>query len=157
MAGTPRADGPTDPDGHTDPTSPTWLPPSLAGAVPASLLRRVGAIAIDWFAAIVIARLIFPGAEYGSAESAFATLAIFAVEVIVFTWLTGSSFGQRIIGIAVVGPGGQRLSLWRCVIRTLLICLVVPALVYDSKRRGLHDLAVGSIVLVRRTIPGMGR
>jgi uncharacterized RDD family membrane protein YckC len=153
MANAPRAQDPANPNSHSDPASPTWLPPNLAGAEPSSLLRRVGAIAIDWLASIIVARIILPGAEYGSSASALATLAVFAVEVIVLTWLTGSSFGQRLVGIVVVGPGGQRLSLWRCIIRTLLICLVIPALVYDSKRRGLQDLAVGSLVLVRRTVP----
>jgi len=137
--------------------SPAWLPPALAGAEPASLLRRVGGIAIDWLASIILARITFPGVEYGSSASALATLAIFAIEVTAFTWLIGSSFGQRLVGIMVVAANGGRLSLWRCLVRTLLICLVIPALVYDSKRRGLQDLAVGSLVLVRRTVPGVGR
>lgn len=148
------------PSNHGSPTrpeSPDWLPASLSGAIPASIWRRLGAIAVDWFAAIIVARLILPGAEYGSAESALATLAIFAVEVIAFTWLTGSSFGQRLTGLVVVSLTARRLSLWRVVIRTLLICLVIPALVYDSKGRGLQDLAVGSVVLLRRSVPGLAR
>jgi hypothetical protein len=39
------------------------------------------------------------------------------------------------------------LSLGRVVLRTLLICLVIPALVLDSDGRGLHDRAVDSVVL----------
>jgi uncharacterized RDD family membrane protein YckC len=110
---------------------------------------------LDWIAALLLARLI-PGAEYGSGDYALATLVIFATEIIALTWLTGSSFGQRIMGIAVVNEEGGRLSLWRIVIRTLLICLVIPALVYDSQRRGLQDLAVGSRVVMRTSI-GMTR
>ena len=105
--------------------------------------------------ALLLARLI-PGAEYGSRDSVLATLAIFALEIIVLTWLTGSSFGQRILGIAVVSETGGRLSLWRIIVRTLLICIVIPALVYDSQRRGLQDLAVGSRVVMRTSI-GMTR
>lgn len=163
MAAAPSSPGskapkdPGDPTGPTGPTSPGWLPAPLAGAVPASLLRRLGAIAIDWLASIIVARLILPGAPYGSGESALATLAVFAVEVIVFTWLTGSSFGQRVLGIVVVSINGGRLSAWRVIVRTLMICIVIPALVYDSKGRGLQDLAVGSIVLLRRTVPGLAR
>ena len=133
--------------GSADPSGP---PGRSAG-----LGRRAGAIALDWLVALLLARLI-PGAEYGSADYAFATLAIFAFEIIVLTWLTGSSFGQRILGIAVVSETGGRLPLWRIIVRTALICIVIPALVYDSQRRGLQDLAVGSRVVMRTSI-GMTR
>jgi hypothetical protein len=33
------------------------------------------------------------------------------------------------------------------VLLTLLLCLVIPAVVMDSDGRGLHDRAVGSIVV----------
>jgi uncharacterized RDD family membrane protein YckC len=121
----------------------------------AGLGRRALAIAIDWLLALLVARLI-PGAEYGTGDYAVATLVIFAVEIIALTWLTGSSFGQRVMGIAVVSQAGGRLSLWRIVVRTVLICLVIPALVYDSQKRGLQDLAVGSRVVMRTSI-GMSR
>jgi uncharacterized RDD family membrane protein YckC len=123
--------------------------------VTASLGRRVLAIVLDWGAALVLARLI-PGTTYGSGDYALATLAIFALEIILLTWLTGSSFGQRIVGIAVVSENGGRLPLWRIIVRTALICIVIPALVYDSQRRGLQDLAVGSRVVMRTSI-GMSR
>ena len=130
--------------------------PATSGpGVPAGLGRRAAAIALDWLAALFLARLI-PGSEYGSGDYALATLVIFAVEIIVLTWLMGSSFGQRVMGIAVVSEAGGRLSLWRIVVRTLLICIVIPALVYDSQRRGLQDLAVGSRVVMRTSI-GMTR
>jgi uncharacterized RDD family membrane protein YckC len=32
-------------------------------------------------------------------------------------------------------------------LRALLLCLVLPAVVYDKDRRGIHDLAAGTIVL----------
>ena len=117
--------------------------------------RRAAGIALDWVVALLLARLV-PGAVYGSGDYALTTLAIFAVEIIVLTWLTGSSFGQRIVGIAVVSAAGGRLSLWRIAVRTALICIVIPALVYDSQRRGLQDLAVGSRVVMRTSV-GMSR
>jgi uncharacterized RDD family membrane protein YckC len=119
--------------------------------VPAGLGRRLLAIVIDWGAALLLARL-FSGAAYGSGDYAAATLAIFALEIIVLTALTGSSFGQRIVGIAVISESGGRLALWRIIVRTVLICLVIPALVYDSQRRGLQDLAVGSRVVMRTSV-----
>jgi len=61
------------------------------------------------------------------------------------------------VGIAVVGIDGQRLGLWRVIIRTLMICLVIPALVYDSRGRGLQDIVARSVVVMRSTVPGLGR
>ena len=109
--------------------------------------RRLGAIFIDWLLALGMALLLFRSAAYGSAESQIATLSLFALEVIVLTWLTGASFGQRILGLMVVRTGGGRRSLWRVAVRTVLICLVIPAVVLDSDGRGLHDRAVDSVVL----------
>ena len=144
---TPGSGGSAGSPGQPDRGGSAGSPGQAAG-----LGRRAAAIAIDWLVALLLARFI-PGAEYGTGDYALATMAIFAAEIILFTWLTGSSFGQRVVGIAVVKQDDGRLSLWRIIVRTALICIVIPALVYDSQRRGLQDLAVGSLVLVRRTVP----
>ena len=39
--------------------------------------------------------------------------------------------------------------LWRPIVRTALLCLVVPAVIADADQRGLHD-RVAATVLVRR-------
>ncbi len=123
------------------------------GLEPAGLLRRVGAILVDWLASMLVVRLIFSSLPYPGNEFALATLIVFFAEVTLFTWLTGSSFGQRIFGIAVIREGGGRLGLLSFALRTLLICLVIPAVVYDSAGRGLQDKAVGSRVVIRKSIP----
>jgi uncharacterized RDD family membrane protein YckC len=123
------------------------------GLEPAGLLRRVGAIIVDWFASMLVVRLVFSSLPYPGNEFALATLLVFFAEVTLFTWLTGSSFGQRLFGIAVIREGGGRLGLPSFALRTLLICLVIPAVVYDSEGRGLQDKAVGSQVVLRRSIP----
>jgi len=112
--------------------------------------RRLAAIAVDWLLAIGISLLLFREVSYGSPESSAAILLIFAAEVILLTWLLGSSFGQRLLGIRVLRVDGSRLGLGRAVLRTLLICLVIPAVVIDPSGRGLHDRAVGSVVLRSR-------
>jgi uncharacterized RDD family membrane protein YckC len=127
------------------PPEPLELPGEVAG-----LGRRVAAIAIDWLASILLSRVIFGQLTYGSAESSFAILMIFIAEVVIFTWLMSASFGQRLLGISVVRLDGGRLALWRIVVRTLLICLIIPAVVYDSVGRGLHDRAVGSVAIRAR-------
>jgi uncharacterized RDD family membrane protein YckC len=109
--------------------------------------RRVVAFLLDWFASVLVALLAFPQFGYGTNESMLATLLIFTAEVIVLTWLTGASFGQRIVGLRVISIDGGRLPLWRVVIRTALILLVIPAVVYDDQGRGLHDRLAASVVV----------
>ncbi|MFA7323166.1 MAG: RDD family protein [Candidatus Nanopelagicales bacterium] len=120
----------------------------LPGEV-ASLGRRAGAITIDWFASSFVALLIFPGTQWGHANAALPLEIVFYVEITVLTWLFASSFGQRLLGVRVVAMDGSRLVLWRVAVRTALICLVIPAVIFDSQGRGLHDRAVGSVVLRR--------
>lgn len=113
----------------------------------AGLGRRIAAIAVDWGVSILVARVVFPQFGYLTDEGSISVLVVFAAEVILLTWLTSASFGQRILGLRVVNLAGGRLSLWRVALRTLLICLVIPAVVYDSDGRGLQDRAVGSMVI----------
>ena len=112
--------------------------------------RRIVAFLIDWFSSILVALFAFPQFPYGSNESMLATLAIFVLEVTLLTWLTGASFGQRLVGLRVISIDAGRLPLWRVVVRTLLICLVIPAVVYDDDGRGVHDrLASTRVIRVR--------
>ena len=112
--------------------------------------RKLMALVIDWFACILLSRLLFGQFAYGSNESGAVVLILFAGEVPLLTWLIGSSFGQRLLGLVVVRTDGGRMSLWRAALRTLLICLVIPAVVYDADGRGLHDKAVDSVVIRTR-------
>ena len=41
------------------------------------------------------------------------------------------------------------MNLLQALVRTALICLAVPPLIFNRDQRGLHDLAVGTITLVR--------
>ncbi len=109
--------------------------------------RRLAALTIDWFASLGIALLVFRQYAYGSGDSMLATVAIFYIEIVFFTFLLGASFGQKILGLRVVSLQGGRLAAWRIAVRTLLILLVIPALVMDSDGRGLQDRLVGSQVV----------
>jgi len=113
----------------------------------ASVARRLGALAIDWFASLGIAVLVFREFPYGTPESMLITTVIFYVEIVVFTFLLGSSFGQKLLRLRVVNLYGGRLTFWRIILRTALIILVIPALVMDPDGRGLHDRIVGSRVI----------
>ncbi|MCB0898590.1 MAG: RDD family protein [Actinobacteria bacterium] len=117
------------------------LPESGPGSV-AGFGRRFVALAIDWLACVLIANLVSSGQP-----EAFLPLVIFFVEVSVLTALMGSSFGQRILGIRVVSLSTGRLDPARSALRTLLLCLVVPPLVFDRDQRGLHDKAANSVAV----------
>ena len=108
----------------------------------ARLGRRLGALAIDWAAAVVISVAFF---NYDS----FATLAIFAVVQVVFLLVANASPGHLILGMRVVPMVSGYLGIWRPFARTILLCLVIPAVIWDRDQRGLHDRLIGTI-LVRR-------
>ena len=82
------------------------LPADGKGAV-AGVGRRLAAITVDWFAAVFISRLLFPGVDYATQSSSIVVLGTFAVVVIVLTWLSGASLGQRLLGIQVVKLGAN--------------------------------------------------
>lgn len=102
--------------------------------------RRIGALAIDWAAAVVISIAFF---QYDS----LATLLIFVVVQILFIPTLGGSPGHRILGMRVVLLGGAWVGLWRPIVRTVLLALVIPAVIWDADQRGLHDKAVGTALI----------
>jgi len=61
----------------------------------------------------------------------------------------GASIGQRVVDLRVETVAGGAAGPIRAAIRAVLLCLVVPALIWDRDQRGLHDKAAGT-VLVRR-------
>lgn len=107
----------------------------------ASYSRRLFALCLDWFAAYIIARLISGQAIVPG----WLQLLIFFLEASIFTILVGGSAGQVIAGIRIVDiDTGMRIGVLPSIIRTLLICLVVPPL-FTVHGRGLHDRAVRSV------------
>ena len=133
---------PTPPAASTDwPGKRLGLPESGPRSV-GRLGRRVLALAIDWGIAILISVAFF---HY----DAWATLAVFAIAQVVFLLTVNGSIGHLILGLRVVPIAGGYLGPWRPFARTILLCLVVPAVIWDRDQRGMHDRLVGT-VLVRR-------
>lgn len=86
----------------------------------------------------------------GDPGSSWVVLGIFALEVVVLTTLAGGSFGQLLVRVRVLTTDGRPLSLLQALARTLLICVVVPPLVFrPDTGRGLHDMWTGSAAYVR--------
>lgn len=100
----------------------------------------MAAIAIDWGVAVLISFAFF---HY----DAWATLAVFALMQIVFIPTIGGSIGHRILGLRVVPLNGGWVGPWRPALRTVLLAIVIPALVWDSDQRGFHDKVAGTVLI----------
>ena len=114
------------------------LPERGPGSV-AGFGARLVAYLVDSVACAVIAWGLFREPAY--------TLPIFAFEVFVLTWLSSGSAGQLVRGLRVVRLDKEPVGLARALLRTVLLVLLIPALIWDRDGRGLHDKAVGSLVV----------
>jgi hypothetical protein len=125
------------------------LPQAGPGAV-AGWGRRFAALILDWGMCLLVASgLRNLGFWEGDGARQFEPLLVFAVEVWILTSLVGGSAGQLIVGVVVRRTSGATLDPARALLRTILICLVIPPLVFNRDQQGLHDLAVDSIALRR--------
>jgi uncharacterized RDD family membrane protein YckC len=102
--------------------------------------RRIAALAIDWAIAVAVSILFF---NYNGG----ATTLAFAVLQVVFIPTLGGSIGHRLVGLRVVPLAGGWVGVWRPVVRTLLLVIVIPALVWDSDQRGFHDKIAGTVLI----------
>lgn len=116
----------------------------------ASWARRALALVVDWFAStLIVIGLIGPAGWLEDRASGFYVLVVFALESTVLTALAGGSFGKLVVRLRVVRAdgSGRPLDLLRSLARAVLVCLVVPPLVYRPDGRGLHDMAAGSLTV----------
>jgi uncharacterized RDD family membrane protein YckC len=118
--------------------APVPPPDPAAGLDLASWGRRVGALLVDGVASALVA-LVILGPE-GYSNSNWAPLIVFFVQSSFGTALAGGSFGQLATRLRVLGTDGRPLSLFRAMLRQLLVSLVIPPLVFRPDGRGLHDL-----------------
>ena len=122
----------------------------------ASWPRRFLALFVDWVASsLVVAAIWGPAALSQGNVQAFYVHLVFLAECTLFNTLLAGSFGKLVTGLRVVRMDAQGhalaapVSLWRSFVRTLLILLVIPPLVFKSDGRGLHDLATGTAAVPR--------
>jgi uncharacterized RDD family membrane protein YckC len=108
----------------------------------ASWPRRIAALVIDWIVSTLVTIGIVGLGDYSrqGGSSSWVVLGVFALEATVLTALAGGSFGQLIVRIRVLTTDGRPLSLLLALARTLLICVVIPPLIFETDTgRGLHD------------------
>lgn len=117
------------------------LPEEGPGSI-GGIWRRILAFLFDNVCAGLIAQAFFP-------KWWLAPITVFAVVQIVSIAIVSASPGHALFGLRLRTVQGRRAGLWRPILRTIMLCLVLPALVWDTDHRGLHDIFSGT-VLVRR-------
>ncbi len=116
---------------------PAQGPGSIAGAG-----RRLAAVTLDWLGSLLVSNAFLDG-------NPWATLGVFASLHVLTVGTVGSSPGHLLLGMRVERLGGGWAGPVPAIVRTALLCLAVPALIFDADQRGLHDRVPGT-VLVRR-------
>ncbi|MFJ9419297.1 MULTISPECIES: RDD family protein [unclassified Streptomyces] len=118
------------------------LPEQGPGSI-ARFGRRLGALCIDWALCMLIAYGLLSGGKAQSASNW--ALLVFAVLSLLTVGTVGFTPGKRMLGLRVVAEGGGPLSLPRVVLRTVLLVVVIPAVIWDRDGRGLHDRLARSV------------
>lgn len=124
--------------------SRSGLPVSGPGS-PATWSRRFAALFVDWVLANIAAAVLAGGQVWDiDAGLTWVPLVTWFGLVWLGTAFTGASLGQWLLRIRIVRLDGQRVGFITAAVRSALILLVIPPLVFDRERRGLHDLATNT-------------
>jgi hypothetical protein len=92
------------------------------------------------FAADVLLSALVAGLFTAPALPRDWSLVAFAAEYLVFTVAFGQTAGMRLVGLRVIRlDRPARLDPLRAALRTLLLVLLVPVLIWDADGRCLHD------------------
>lgn len=118
------------------------LPESGPGSI-APIGRRVGALLIDWGLCLLVSYALLSGGT-AQATGNWALVVFFAVSVVT-VGTAGCTPGKLLLKLRVISERGGRLSLPRVVLRSVLLLIVIPAVVWDRDTRGLHDRLSGSV------------
>ncbi|MFE9204722.1 RDD family protein [Micromonospora sp. NPDC007230] len=114
---------------------PTFTPPSLG--------RRFGALVIDWVLCLLISNLFADPVRDG-----WAPVLVLVLEYALFLGLFAQTPGMYVTRIRCLSwADGGRIGLVRALLRGVLLALVVPAVIMDEHRRGLHDRLTGSVIV----------
>lgn len=117
------------------------LPATGPGSVAGFGVRAV-AFVVDALVAAVVAAAVVQGIPENW------SLLSFGLITVVSLVLVGRTPGQALLKLQLAHPRqGERVAIWRAVVRTALLMLLVPALVVDGDGRGLHDRLTRTAVI----------
>jgi uncharacterized RDD family membrane protein YckC len=110
---------------------------------PAPLGRRFGALVVDWILCVLAASL-YADPHRVAWPPVVLLILVYGFFIGLFAQTPGMWITRlRCVSFTTGGP----IGIPRALLRGLLLALVVPALIMDSDRRGLHDRAAGSVVI----------
>lgn len=99
--------------------------------------RRIGALVVDWGLCLLIAYGLIAD-SYNEAAQIWGPLVLFALMVLTVGTL-GFTPGKRLFGLRVITLSTGTVNPLRALLRTVLLFLAIPALIWDRDGRGLHD------------------
>ncbi len=120
-------------------------PGSLTTAGP-----RLGAFVVDAIASTLVASLFVRGRGSSFADKLPGSWSLLplAVDYLVGILLAGRTVGMYLFGLRLIRVDrAAAVDPWRVLIRTVLLFLLVPALVFDRDGRGLHDRVTDTAVV----------
>ena len=109
--------------------------------------RRFGGLCIDWAVTAGVSWLVYRPESTGDPGYALTQMAVFALLQVLGIWALGGSIGHRVVGLRLSALPGYRPAFWRAIVRSVLLAVVIPALVWDSDQRGFHDKIAGTVLV----------
>jgi uncharacterized RDD family membrane protein YckC len=109
--------------------------------------RRLVAVLVDWFLCELIAAGFMSYRLGQGGLGSFKPLAVFVVMNLLLVGTLGSTIGHRLLGIRVVRLGGAAAGPLPALMRTILLAVVIPAVVWDRDTRGFHDKIAGTVTM----------
>jgi uncharacterized RDD family membrane protein YckC len=109
--------------------------------------RRLAATFIDWIIGSMIVRLFVPHPSW--VEKIWQAPAAFAVINLALVTTVGAGIGGMLLRSRVARLDGTNPPFVSVLLRTFLIMLAVPALIWDRDGRGLHDRFAQTVVVRR--------
>lgn len=109
--------------------------------------RRVVAVLVDWFVCNVIAAGLMHYRLGEGGLGPFKPLAVFVLMNLLLVGTLGSTLGHRLLGLRVVRLGGGSAGPLLAAIRTVLLAVVIPAVIWDRDTRGFHDKIAGTVLV----------
>ncbi len=137
--------------------SETWpgkrigLPQAGAGSL-AGFWRRLAAITFDWLTAYLVATALFRDTSnpLATVDPWLITLVFLVAQIASIGVLDGSP-GHLVFGMRVLRLDGRnRVGFVKAMTRSLLLCLLIPAVIWDADGRGMHDKAAGTALVMFR-------
>jgi uncharacterized RDD family membrane protein YckC len=106
--------------------------------------RRFAALLIDWALCLVVASFYADPRVVAWPP----VVVLIAIDTI-FIGFFGKTPGMALAGVRCLSIyDGGAIGLGRAFVRAVLLALLIPAVIMDKSRRGLHDRAAGSVVVI---------